>query len=177
MNILMSIKPEWCKKIIYGDKTIEVRKTKPEQISVPFKVYVYATFGGENWFSFGKQKSGHVIGVFTCDKIERYDIPYPACQKDMNPDVKEKSCLSYMQLHRYAGEQDMNPDVKEKSCLSYMQLHRYAGEQGYVYGWHIHEFENWNKPLSIREFIDSKGNHFKRPPQSWAYGIRAVKWE
>ena len=153
MNILMAIKPEWCKKIIYGDKTIEVRKTKPEQISVPFKVYVYATFGGENWFSFGKQKSGHVIGTFVCDKIEQYAIPYPALQKDLNPELKEKSCLSYMQLYRYAGE------------------------QGHVYGWHIRDFENWDVPLDISEFIDSKGRIFKCPPQSWAYAIRMSKWE
>ena len=153
MNILMSIKPEWCKRIIYGEKTIEVRKTKPEQISVPFKVYVYATFGGENWFSFGKQKSGHVIGVFTCDRIERYDIPYPAYQKEMDQELKEKSGLTYMQLHRYADQ------------------------QGYVYGWHIRDFENWDTPLSVHEFIDSKGNAFKRPPQSWAYAVRSVKWE
>jgi len=110
---------------------MEVRKTKPEQISVPFKVYVYAS------------KSGHVIGAFTCDKIERYYIAY-----------------------------EWNPVLKEKSCLSFMQLHRYAGEQGYVYGWHIRDFENWDIPLSVREFIDSKGNAFKRPPQSWAYAVR-----
>lgn len=148
MNILMSIKPEWCKRIICGEKTIEVRKTKPEQISVPFKVYVYASFGGENWFSFGKQKSGKVIGVFTCDRIERYDIPYPAWQKDLSPELKEKSCLSYMQLHRYAGE------------------------QGYVYGWHLRDFENWDTPLPVGYFLDSKGNPFKRAPQSWAYAIK-----
>lgn len=151
MNILMSIKPEWCKKIITGEKTIEVRKTKPEHIDVPFKVYVYATYGGEYWFDFEKQKSGRVIGSFICDKIERYDIPYPAWQKDLNPDLKEKSCLSYMQLHRYAGE------------------------QGYVYGWHIRDFENWDTPLYKSEFIDSKGNAFKRPPQSWAYAVRLAK--
>lgn len=151
MNVIMSIKPEWCKRIIYGEKTIEVRKTKPEQIETPFTVYVYATFGGENWFSFGKQKSGHVIGKFTCDKVVRYDIPYPAYKKETSPELLEKSCVPYMKLHHYAKL------------------------QGYVYGWHIHDFENWDTPLSISEFMDSKGNHFKRPPQSWAYGIKVVK--
>lgn len=153
MSILMSIKPEWCKKIIYGDKTIEIRKTKPELITTPFTVYVYATFGGENWASYRKQKSGYVIGAFTCDRVVRYDIPYPAWQKDMNPELKEKSCLSYMQLHRYAEP------------------------QGYVYGWHICGFDNWDTPLDISEFINSKGNVFKRPPQSWAYAERLVKWD
>ena len=144
----MSIKPEWCKRIIYGEKTIEVRKTKPEQVIFPFKVYVYATFGGEDWAVLGKQKSGRVIGSFTCDAIKRYDIPYPAWQKETDPDLKRKSCLSYMALHKYAGE------------------------QGYVYGWQIRDFENWDTPLPVGFFLDSKGNCFKRPPQSWAYAIK-----
>ena len=145
MNVMMSIKPEWCKRIINGEKTIEVRKTKPEQIETPFTVYVYATFGGENWFSFGKQKSGHVIGKVTCDKVVRYDIPYSVYWEETSSELLEKSCIPYMQLQRYAREQN------------------------YVYGWHIRDFENWDIPLSVREFINSKGNVFKKPPQSWAY--------
>lgn len=146
-SVMIAIKPEWCKKIIYGEKTIEVRKTKPEQVRFPFKVYVYATFGGENWFSFGKQKSGYVIGSFICDEIKRYDIPYPAWNTETDPELIEKSCVNYTKLHKYAGE------------------------QGYVYGWKIRDFENWELPLPVGYFMDSKGNNFKRPPQSWAYAI------
>lgn len=149
-SVLISIKPEWCKLIIYGDKTIEVRKRKPEQVAFPFTAYVYATFGGENWFSYGKQKSGRVIGKFVCDDIKRYDIPYPAWNRETDPDLIERSCVSYSQLHRYAGD------------------------QGYVYGWQIRDFENWDTPLPIWYFIDSKGNRFRRAPQSWAYASRLL---
>lgn len=27
--VLMSIRPEWCKKILSGEKTVEIRKTRP----------------------------------------------------------------------------------------------------------------------------------------------------
>lgn len=146
---MISIKPEWCKKIITGEKTIEVRKTKPEQVRFPFKVYVYATYGGENWFSFGKQKSGHVIGSFICDEIKRYDIPYPAYKKETDQELIKKSCVDYWKLHRYAGD------------------------QGYVYGWAIRDFENWDTPLYPSWFYDSQGRNFRRAPQSWAYCIKA----
>ena len=39
---LMSIRPEWCKKIFNGSKSIEVRKSRPS-IPTPFTVYVYQT--------------------------------------------------------------------------------------------------------------------------------------
>ena len=41
-NILISIKPKWCSKILNKEKTIEIRKTKPK-LDPPFKVYIYCT--------------------------------------------------------------------------------------------------------------------------------------
>ncbi len=54
--VLISIRPEWCQKIVTGQKTIEVRKTRPK-ITPPFKCYIY------------KCGSGKVIGEFLCDQI------------------------------------------------------------------------------------------------------------
>ena len=148
MGILMSIKPEWCKKIVTGEKTIEVRKTKPEQIRLPFPVYVYATFGGEDWFRFGDHMSGHVIGRFICDDIKRYDIPYPA------------------------WKEETDQELIRKSCVKYAKLHMYAGDQGFVYGWNIKDFEIYDSPIPVGYFLDSKGMNFKRAPQSWGYAIK-----
>lgn len=41
-SVLISIRPEWCEKIINGQKTNELRKTRPK-ISTPFKCYIYCT--------------------------------------------------------------------------------------------------------------------------------------
>ena len=148
MGILMSIRPEWCKKIVTGEKTIEVRKTKPEQIRLPFHVYVYATFGGENWFRFGEHMSGRVIGRFICDDIKYYSIPYPEWNTETDPELIEKSCVNYTKLHKYAEP------------------------QGCVYGWHIKDFELYGQPLPVGFFVDSKGMNFQRAPQSWGYAVK-----
>ena len=92
-SVLLSIRPEWCKKIISGKKTIEVRKTRPK-LEMPFKVYIYCTLGqatrkpnGEYignptvpvWI--GKPAGGlpgshlanqSVIGEFVCDHIDTF---------------------------------------------------------------------------------------------------------
>lgn len=56
--VLISIRPEWCEKIINGKKTIEVRKTRPK-MNPPFKCYIY------------KCGNGKVIGEFLCDEISK----------------------------------------------------------------------------------------------------------
>ena len=40
--VLLSIRPKWCEKIARGEKTIEVRKTRPK-LETPFKAYIYCT--------------------------------------------------------------------------------------------------------------------------------------
>ena len=42
-SVLLSIKPVWCSKIVLKEKTVEVRKTKPEGVKPPFKCYIYCT--------------------------------------------------------------------------------------------------------------------------------------
>lgn len=54
--VLISIRPKWCEKIISGEKTIEVRKTRPK-MNPPFKCYIY------------RSVQGGVIGEFVCDHI------------------------------------------------------------------------------------------------------------
>lgn len=41
-SVLISIRPEWCAKIASGEKTVEVRKTRPK-MNPPFKCYIYCT--------------------------------------------------------------------------------------------------------------------------------------
>lgn len=43
--VLISIRPEWARKILNGSKTVEIRKTAPK-CGVPFKCYIYCTAGG-----------------------------------------------------------------------------------------------------------------------------------
>lgn len=41
-SVLISIRPKWCELIASGEKTIEVRKTRPK-LETPFKCYIYCT--------------------------------------------------------------------------------------------------------------------------------------
>ena len=83
--VLISIRPEWCEKIINGRKTIEVRKTRPK-MNTPFKCYIYECGNGK------------VIGEFLCDEIININgagrIP---------SDAARPTCLEPAELHRYLG--------------------------------------------------------------------------
>ena len=43
-SVLIAIRTQWCEKIASGEKTIEVRKTAPQE--VPFKCYIYESRNG-----------------------------------------------------------------------------------------------------------------------------------
>mgnify|MGYP000964529545 CR=1 FL=1 len=80
--VMLSIRPKWAEKIANGEKTIEVRKTRPK-LDTPFKCYIYCTLQGCNEFfrvdlggdvakwNRGKwaDRKGKIIGEFTCDRI------------------------------------------------------------------------------------------------------------
>ena len=83
--VLISIRPKWCEKIMSGQKTIEVRRTRPK-MNPPFKCYIY------------KCGNGKVIGEFLCDEIISIDgagrIP---------SDIARPTCLEPAELHQYLG--------------------------------------------------------------------------
>lgn len=83
--VLISIRPKWCQKIISGEKTIEVRKTRPK-LNQPFRCYIYQT---------GK---GGVIGEFVCDEI--FDLPWGA---RIPSDIARGACLEPVEIHKYLG--------------------------------------------------------------------------
>lgn len=83
--ILISIRPEWCEKIISGEKTIEVRKTRPK-MKPPFKCYIY------------KCGNGKIIGEFLCDEI----ININGAER-IPSDAARPTCLEPAELHQYLG--------------------------------------------------------------------------
>lgn len=165
MAVLISIHPEWCEKIASGQKTMEVRKTRPK-LETPFKCYIYCTKGhnealwryqGEYYYDtqFPNERpntaNSKVIGEFVCDSIRCFDVPYPAFQSKMDKQILEQSCLTYYQLHRYAYHEKL-------------------------YGWHISDLVIYDKPKELSEFRGLRKTKFglepvrlNRPPQSWCY--------
>lgn len=159
-SVLISIQPKWVEKIASGEKTIEVRKTRPK-LPRPFKGYIYATKTGERIvlkgdkvFEIPKELTGKVIGEFICK-----------------------------------GMMDGNSSLLLKqSCLTLDELWNYAKGKR-VYGWRIADLKIYDKPKELSEFlIDCKNCNKKfvgdtncwqgcvngyrrltRPPQSWCY--------
>ena len=155
--VLMSIQPKWCEKIANGEKTIEVRKTRPK-LQTPFKCYIYATWNGskkeilvkqdgqllcEDWRkASGLQRaSGKVIGEFVCDRIDEYraeftDLQYSdarhkeVCQNTIKwvEDLDEEDGVVYR--YETSNEEDNPDDCKflKESCLTFNEVRKYIGE-------------------------------------------------
>lgn len=78
--VMLSLRHQWCEKIFNGEKTIEVRKSRPS-IPTPFTVYVYQTKlkvnKGDSFMVVDALNEnlggGKVIGSFVCDKVEEYE--------------------------------------------------------------------------------------------------------
>ena len=86
--VLISIRPGWCEKIINGQKTIEVRKTRPK-MNTPFKCYIY------------KCGNGKVVGEFLCDQIIE-DRTY-----GHNEEFYRAACMSAYDAAAYAMQSPM----------------------------------------------------------------------
>lgn len=161
--ILLSIRPEWCDLIIRGQKTIEVRKTRPK-LETPFKVYIYCTkapqqlitifkdgeetmdgeihHGKPVFIKFNKLlpdsirgNTQMVIGEFICDDIRRIGPEYCIVKEDIETAIAG-SCLSIKQVKEYAGwDIGMNyADMKD------------------LYGWHISNFKLYEDPVRLKDF-------------------------
>lgn len=91
--VLISIRPKWCEKIISGEKTIEVRKTRPK-LATPFKCRIYCTKGRQDM-----GRNGKVIGEFTCDEI----FCFPA-DSAIPWFLSWDACLTAEEIHGYLGE-------------------------------------------------------------------------
>ena len=147
--VLISIRPEWCEKIICGRKTMELRKSAPN-MRAPFKCYIYMTkhrwvfrllaaFGMSSLANLLEKSGGKVIGSFVCDSILEH------CEM-ANADIAEQQSL-----------------VKREKILQYAN-----GKP--VYGWHISDLKIYDRPRDVRDF-HCFGHIFpiNRPPQSWCY--------
>lgn len=177
--VLISIRPEWVEKILAGEKTLEVRKSRPN-MGTPFKCYMYCTAGNLSYevnngmmcnISGGKL----VVGEFVCDRIDTI-IPAPEPY----------------------GLYDVDDDFVAHTCLTNGALWDY-GKGATLYGWHISKLEIYDTPKELNEFwfppelycekercggcpydqvADVNGEYsfdcewkrpLTRPPQSWCY--------
>ena len=178
--VMLSIQPRWCEKILRGEKTVEVRKTRPTLMQTPFKVYVYCTkprFEHEDFFALvGKQGfygGGKVIGEFVCDQIAQ-----------LVPSFREPAEYRIVDDRGWAYPIEL---MLEEACLTEEEIDAYLGGNP-GFGWHISDLKIYEKPKEISEFkkhsrecyFDNLGMatpkcsectqcNLTRPPQSYCF--------
>lgn len=91
--VMLSIRPKWVEKIASGEKTIEVRKTRPN-LATPFKAYIYCSRGSDARRLRGSW--GKVIGEFTCNRI--YEL---APLNHAPDDIEKQACLTREEIVNY----------------------------------------------------------------------------
>lgn len=146
--VMISIQPKWCEKIANGQKTIEVRKTRPK-IDTPFKCYIYETNWKDNsyWSYRHKGKLGKVIGHFVCDRIEELH------EYELTPSK-----------NHYELEKERLDLFLKYSCLSYDEICEYRKNLPYfkpLYGWHISNLVIYEQPKELSEFFHYCGDDTK----------------
>ena len=177
--VLISIRPEWCQKIADGEKTVEVRKTRPT-IEPPFKCYIYETVNarfsrdilGKEYYH-GTSGRGMVIGEFICRKIDSFVL--------VGSDLKSR------QYRMISKNGYCLPVDYAKMGLSEIELVEY-GKGKLLYGWNISDLIIYDKTKRLDEFksaCDScripilpfrappcdkcPGRNITNAPQSWCY--------
>lgn len=172
--VLISIRPKWVEKIANGEKTIEVRKTRPK-LETPFKCYIYCTlpkYPHEDFIATDYPMpqfygGGKIIGEFTCDRI--YEI--------RKRGIHENFDYCYLSLNEW-GNDDIETEIRaiSASCVSKEELNAYGAKAPLLYGWHISDLRIYDAPRELSEFTGLRNTRFgaapydiKRPPQSWCY--------
>lgn len=166
--IMLSIKPEYCELIASGEKTIEVRKTRPN-LKTPFKCYIYCTasdvhsclvVGGRTakaipccnyktaFIAGGVLGNGKVIGEFVCDRIDIIDDYTVGMGKD--------------EYYLICG------GVLDGTCLTGKEIYDY-GKGKTLYGLHITDLVIYDKPKELWDFKYPCPKRFDNYDCSWGF--------
>ena len=161
-SVLISIQPKWCELIALGQKTVEVRKTKPK-LETPFKVYIYCTKQGKQFFHGGIGEKEVLFKNPDTGKIKfDYSFELMHCKNEYTKDnflsgkvIGEFVCdqideIGYSpEMHgKYISDID---DIHYVSCLNFEQMFDYLAD-GYGYAWHISDLVIYDKPRELSEF-------------------------
>ncbi len=86
-TIILSLHDRWWKKMLAGEKRLEIRKTRPAGNGT-FRVLVYVTGTGE------------IKGEFACKDF----LKIPTIPEAQSREAQKESCLTGQQLKEYAGD-------------------------------------------------------------------------
>ena len=176
-TVLISVRPKWCEKIISGEKTIEVRKTRPK-LETPFKCYIYCTQSADMlWILNERERSLNPDKIADVFKAAKCGGAYRGNGKVIGEFVCDRIDTIFPENEPY-GIYNIDDDYVFQTCLEYGALWNY-GNGKTLYGWHISKKQIYDTPRELREFyavpnevevaLKAKPKPVTRPPQSWRY--------
>lgn len=166
--VLISIRPKWCEKIARGEKTIEVRKTRPK-LETPFKCYIYCTqasvryqticgchvLNSDELYRHPEQgiKHGDSIELMLCENYTKDNFLNGKVIGEFTCDrIYELETQSPGGSYYVKGEdQPTTNDVARQSCLALKDMHEYL-QSKVGYGWHISDLKIYDTPKELTEF-------------------------
>lgn len=180
--VLISIRPMWSQKIMSGQKTVEVRKTRPK-MNPPFKCYIYCTKPEEKLLTIMKDgdenygETYHGKPVF----IKTEKAPTTGLWDKRQKVIGEFICDAFTRVNICGFWDDSGKQLENRlkeTCLTSEELCGYLGTQ-VGYGLHISDLKIYDHPRELREFyavpnevevaLKAKSKPITRPPQSWRY--------
>lgn len=154
--VLLSVRPEWCEKILNRQKTLEIRKTRPK-LETPFKIYIYCTK------SVRRVSCGGSMCYYEDDlailaepwRPAKYGNPYGSLGDGeylLNGQViAEFICdFIYNDYGHCNGQEVLDSDLPG-TAMTFEQYNSYCnGKVGY--GWHISDLKIYDKPKELFDF-------------------------
>jgi hypothetical protein len=185
--VLISIRPQWCDKIASGEKTIEVRKTRPK-LQTPFKCYIYCT--RDKHLAFMQNQTG--TNLIACMDVETA-IPVGGFVGNGKV-IGEFVCRGFIPFckARPCFVMEAPEEIERMACLTRKEIWKYAPE-GNPIGWRISDLLIYDTPHELGEFerpyecdecnakwaSECNACHeekkIKRAPQSWCYVEEAAE--
>ena len=170
--VLISIHPRWCEKIASGEKTIEIRKTRPK-LQPPFKCYIYCTME-------------HPYISVSCGELDKLNYRTNTVGRCNGKVIGEFVCDTYVTDKTFGHDALFNA----AACMNESYVVAYSAGSP-IYGWHISNLKIYDTPRELGELRQACSNSFycescamyrendgtcgneslqiKRAPQSWCY--------
>lgn len=168
--VLISIRPEWVRKILNRSKTVEIRKNTPFYVDAPFRCYIYCTKGGRGKLMVNARAEHPAITAGSANEREQAEaFGYEAANGKI---VAEFTCDRFAKIDP-SGE--IPKWAMVDACLTREDVYKYLGGD-YGFGWRISNLKIYDTPRELRELNGLQETRFgwepvpiTRPPQSWRY--------
>ena len=145
-KILISIRPEWIRKILNGEKTAEIRLSVPK-CEFPCEVFICVTKEGEQMYTITTLENNHnyllngkVVAKFIMNEYKFISLN----------DIEILKALS-----EHSRNVKLNFNEKYRTCVSMREVFEYSNNRE-LYFWLIDSLEVFDKPRELDNFYKNK---------------------